>query len=189
MPAQENPPVIADAGTIRTARLLLRRWRATDRDPFAALNADPAVMEHFPALLTRVESDALVDRIEQHFHQHGFGLWAVEAPDVTSFAGFVGLSVPRFQARFTPCVEIGWRLARACWGQGFATEALRALTDLAPALGIIRLHAVCHVDHAASAHVLEKCGFEREGVLRRHSVFPNSGVDGPLDVLSYARTW
>ena len=111
---------------LRTARLLLRRWVAADRDPFAALNADPRVMEHFPALLEPAESHALVDRIEQHFDSHGFGLWAVEIPGVTRFAGFVGLAVPDFQAHFTPCVEVGWRLAAEYWGQGYATEAGRA---------------------------------------------------------------
>src|SRR5215472_8376827 len=106
---------------IRTARLVLRRWRAEDREPFAALNADPIVMQHFPATLTREESDAAVDRIEAHFRRHGFGLWAVEIPSVTPFAGFIGLSVPSFQAHFTPCVEIGWRLAKGYWGLGYAT--------------------------------------------------------------------
>src|SRR5258708_1797337 len=103
-----------------TNRLLLRRWREEDRLPFAALNADPRVMEHFPKLLTRDESDAAVDRIEAHFRDHGFGRWAVEIPGVTPFAGFIGLNHPRFEASFTPCVEIGWRLAAEYWGQGYA---------------------------------------------------------------------
>src|SRR5262249_28212067 len=80
-------------------------------------------MRHFPALLSREESDAAMDRIEDHFEQHGFGLWAVEIPGVTSLAGFTGLAVPRFEADFTPCVEIGWRFHRAYWGHGYATEA------------------------------------------------------------------
>ncbi len=111
---------------IQTSRLVLRRWRAADREPFAALNADPAVMEHFPALLLRAESDALAGRIEAHFAERGFGLWAVEIPGVAPFAGFVGLSIPSFDAHFTPCVEVGWRLARTYWGKGYATEGARA---------------------------------------------------------------
>lgn len=83
----------------------------------------------------------------------------------------------------------GYVLARDAWGRGYATEATRAICDLAPTLGLQRLQTYCHVDHAASAHVLDKCGFVREGVLRRHTVFPNCGTDDPLDVLSYARTW
>src|SRR5262245_46072755 len=105
---------------LHTDRLRLRRWRAADCEPFAALNADPRVMEYFPALLSRAESDARVARIEAHFEQHGFGLWAVEIVSVAPFAGFIGLSVPRFEAHFTPCVEIGWRLAAEYWGCGLA---------------------------------------------------------------------
>jgi RimJ/RimL family protein N-acetyltransferase len=111
---------------LRTERLLLRRWRVEDRAPFAAMNADPRVMEHFPGLLTREESDLRVDRIEAHFEKHGFAQWAVEIPGVAPFAGFVGLSVPPFEASFTPCVEVGWRLAVEYWGKGYATEGARA---------------------------------------------------------------
>ncbi|MDQ6854161.1 MAG: GNAT family N-acetyltransferase [Actinomycetota bacterium] len=113
---------------LRTRQLLLRRWRNEDRTPFAALNADPAVMEHFPATLRHDESDALVDRIEAGFEQRGWGLWAVEAPGSAPFVGFVGLNPATFDAPFTPAVEIGWRLAREHWGKGYATEgALAAL--------------------------------------------------------------
>ena len=121
-------PTMPDSA-ITTPRLLLRRWRDGDLDAFAALNADPEVMAFFPALLGRAESDALAARIREHFARHGFGLWAVEVPGVAEFVGFVGLSVPRFEAPFTPCVEIGWRLVRAHWGRGYATEAARAALD------------------------------------------------------------
>ena len=112
---------------LRTDRLYLRRWRATDLQPFATLNADPRVMEHFPAQFSCEESDALAARIEDHFEQHGFGLWAVEIVNIAPFAGFIGLSVPRFEAHFTPCVEIGWRLAAEFWGRGYATEGAQAV--------------------------------------------------------------
>lgn len=112
---------------LRSGRVLLRGWRAEDHEPFAAMNADPRVMEHFPAPLTRAQSDAFVlDRIEPHFAARGYGLWAVEVPGVASFIGFVGLQVPNFEAHFTPCVEIGWRLAALYWGRGYATESARA---------------------------------------------------------------
>ena len=114
---------------IRTERLILRRWRDDDLEPFAELNADPQVMAHMPALLDRRDSDALATRIREQFEQRGFGLWAVEVPGAAPFIGYVGLSVPRFTAHFTPCVEIGWRLARPYWGRGYATEA--ALASLA----------------------------------------------------------
>jgi ribosomal-protein-alanine N-acetyltransferase len=119
-----NPP-----SEIRTERLWLRRWLPEDREAFARLNADPRVMEFLPRLLSREDSDALVDRIEAHFERHGFGLWAMEVPGVTRFAGFVGLAIPRFEAFFTPCVEIGWRLAAEHWNHGYATEAARAVLE------------------------------------------------------------
>ena len=107
-------------------RVLLRDWSEADLAPFSEMNADPRVMEHFPALLTRAESDALVsERIVPQFAELGFGLWAVEVPGVAPFIGYVGLLVHTFEADFTPCVEIGWRLAFAHWGKGYATEAAR----------------------------------------------------------------
>lgn len=111
---------------IQSQRLLLRSWLPEDRVAFAQINADPRVMEFFPATLTREESDALVDRIEAHFARHGYGFWAVELVSVAPFIGFVGLAVPRIEAHFTPCVEIGWRLTPQFWGQGIAVEAAQA---------------------------------------------------------------
>lgn len=122
-----------DSGTVPrelvTDRLRLRRWRRPDRVPFARLNADPVVMEFFPSTLTRAESDAMVDRIEAAFDRDGLGLWAVEVVATGEFIGFVGLWRPRFEAHFTPTVEVGWRLAAAHWGRGYATEAARAAVD------------------------------------------------------------
>src|SRR5215467_6488587 len=111
---------------LTTERLILRRWRPADRQPFAALNADARVMEYFSGVLNREESDALAKHIDEHFELHGFGLWVVEVPGVTPFAGFIGLSVPRFEASFTPCVEVGWRLDADHWNRGYATEGARA---------------------------------------------------------------
>ncbi|HKU97583.1 MAG TPA: GNAT family N-acetyltransferase, partial [Vineibacter sp.] len=115
--------------TLTTERLRLRAWVESDLEPFAALNADPQVMAHFPKRLDRAESDAFAARVRDHFERRGFGWWAVEAPGIAPFVGFIGLSVPSFQAPFTPCVEIGWRLAAAYWGRGYATEAARAAVD------------------------------------------------------------
>ena len=111
---------------LRGERVLLRAWRADDLEPFAALNADARVMEFYPAPFTRTQSDAIVtERILPGFAERGFGLWAVEVPGVVPFIGFVGLQAPAFEAHFTPCVEIGWRLAFPFWGNGYATEAAR----------------------------------------------------------------
>ncbi len=115
--------------TLRTARLLLRDWQDEDLPTFAALNADHRVMEFFPGLLDRADSDALAVRIRSGLAERGFGLWAVEVCGGASFIGFVGLSVPSFEAHFTPCVEIGWRLATEHWGCGYATEAARAVLE------------------------------------------------------------
>lgn len=116
---------------MRTERLLLRRWRNADRQPFARLNGDTRVMEFLPGVLSKQESDALVDRIEAHFQEHGFGLYAAEIQSDARFIGFIGLTVPTFHTAFTPCVEIGWRLAREYWGQGLATEGAREIVRYA----------------------------------------------------------
>jgi len=108
---------------METLRLRLRQWRQEDLEPFAEINADPRVMEFLPKLLSKNESDAMVERIYKKIDECGWGLWALEKIDSNEFLGFVGLSEPTFEAHFTPCVEIGWRLKFDAWGQGFATEA------------------------------------------------------------------
>jgi len=110
---------------LSSERVRLRRWRDGDREAFAAMNSDARVMEFFQSSLSRVDSDAMVDRIGAHFCEHGFGLWAIEVPGVAPFIGFAGLTWARFSAHFTPCVEVGWRLAFEYWGHGYATEAAR----------------------------------------------------------------
>lgn len=110
---------------IRTDRLLLRGWRATDKEPYALLNSDSEVMRYFPATLTREQSDQMVDRMLAAWTANSFGLWAVERLDSGEFIGFVGLAAPNWESDFTPCVEVGWRLAHAHWGHGFAPEAAR----------------------------------------------------------------
>jgi len=147
---------------IRTARLLMRRWRAEDRPAFASLNADPRVMEFLPKTLSREESDATVDRIETHFAEHGFGLWAVEIPGVTPFAGFIGLAIPRFTAPCMPCVEIGWRLAAEYWNRGYATEGARAVLDYGfGPLGLAEIVSFTVPDNIRSRRVMEKIGMSR----------------------------
>ena len=147
---------------IATDRLHLRPWRHTDDEPFANLNADPDVMAHFAGVLSRAQSDALANRIREDIERRGFGFWAVEIPDVTPFAGFIGLSVPRFTAPFTPCVEIGWRLARAHWDQGYATEgAAAALRFGFERLRLPEIVAFTAPGNARSRRVMEKIGMAR----------------------------
>jgi RimJ/RimL family protein N-acetyltransferase len=148
---------------LRTERLLLRGWRASDHEAFAALNADPVVMEHFVAPLGRAESDELLERIEAFFEEHGWGLWALEVPGVVDFAGFVGLSIPGFDAPFTPCVEVGWRLAREVWGRGYAPEAARASLRFAfDDLGLDEVVSFTTVANAKSRRVMEKIGMAHD---------------------------
>jgi ribosomal-protein-alanine N-acetyltransferase len=111
---------------LQTERLLMRRWCSGDREPFAEINADEQVMELMPGTLTRAESDGYIDSIEAHFDEHGYGLWAVESRDGGELIGLTGLNTVAFAAHFTPAVEIGWRLARSAWGNGYAGEAARA---------------------------------------------------------------
>jgi RimJ/RimL family protein N-acetyltransferase len=170
---------------IRTPRLLLRRWCHSDRVPFAGMNADPRVMEHFPSPLSATESDELVSRIEAHFEEHGFGLWALEITNVVPFAGFVGLSVPSFVAHFTPCVEIGWRIDAKHWGHGYATESARAVLAFGFERLLLReIVSFTVLDNLRSRRVMEKIGmshhldddFEHPGLpvghpLRRHVLY------------------
>jgi ribosomal-protein-alanine N-acetyltransferase len=143
--------------------LLLRGWREDDRAPFAALNADPEVMQHFPATLSRAESDALVDRIDAMFAEHGFGLWAVEVRASGEFIGFVGLAAWDFEAHFTPAVEVGWRLARSSWGHGYATEAAReAVTFGFDEAGLDEIVSFTSPGNTRSRAVMERLGMTRD---------------------------
>ncbi len=148
---------------LSTERLILRRWEDRDRAPFAALNADPIVMEFFTAMLSRTESDNFVDRIEDHFDRHGFGLWAAELKETQEFIGYVGLWPATLEAPFAPAVEVGWRLARQFWGSGFAPEAARAaIADGFDRLAINEIVSFTATINAKSRRVMEKIGMTRE---------------------------
>lgn len=145
--------------TLETARLTLRPWRPSDYAPFAALNADPRVTATLAGNLTRAESDAFADRIAAHMTEHGWGLWAIEVKGGAPFIGYAGLSRPRFEAAFTPCVEIGWRLAFAHWGHGYATEAARAVKAFAfDELQLPELVSFTTIGNARSRAVMERIG-------------------------------
>jgi ribosomal-protein-alanine N-acetyltransferase len=161
-----SPPV-----ELSTDRLLLRRWRPEDREPFAALNADPVVMEHFPATLTQGESDALADRIERDMDDRGWGLWAVEVPGRAAFIGFVGLNPTNFDAHFTPALEVGWRLDRPYWGFGYASEGAAAALDLA--FGRLELEEI--VSMTTPANQRSQRVMQRLGMVRR----PEDDFDHP----------
>jgi RimJ/RimL family protein N-acetyltransferase len=148
---------------LRTPRLLLRQWRDADLAPFATLNADPEVTEHLPARLTRTESDEMARFLRAAIAAQGWGLWAVEIPDQAPFIGFVGLNEPRFEAHFTPAVEIGWRLARAYWGYGYATEAAWAALRFAFAeLQLDEVVSMTATVNLRSQRVMQRLGMVRD---------------------------
>jgi RimJ/RimL family protein N-acetyltransferase len=164
---------------VRTQRLVLRRWQESDLVPFAALNADPAVMEHFPSTLNRAESDAMVARIEAAFEARGYGLWAVclqQDPGREEFLGFTGLTNPKFRPEWneppleSPPVEVGWRFKRSAWGHGYAIEAARAAVGFGfAALGLREILSFTTVGNLRSQAVMKRLGM-RFGELYDHPI-------------------
>jgi len=146
--------------TLRTKRLLLRRWRDADRSPFARINSDPEVMRYRLSPLGSRESDELIEEIEACFDKNGFGLWAVERTEDSRLLGFAGLATSDFGAPFCPAVDVGWRLARDAWGYGYATEA--AIASLDYAFGELRLSEV--VAHTTSHNQPSRAVMRRLGM-------------------------
>jgi RimJ/RimL family protein N-acetyltransferase len=161
---------------INTGRLVLRRWRESDREPFAAMNADPAVVEHLQGPMSRERSDDFIDRIERHWDEHGWGLWAVEAPGVAPFVGYVGLWPADYVAE--GMVEVGWRLARQHWGRGYATEAAReALRFGFDEVGLDEIVSFTVPANERSWRVMERIGLRRD---------PDGDFDHPrVDAAAY----
>lgn len=167
-----------------TPRLRMRQWRDSDREPFAALNADPVVMAFFPSVQSRAASDAGIDGWQSQFAAQGWSNWALELRATGEFIGFTGLSMPRRQLPFSPCIEIGWRLARAYWGKGYATEAARAALEAGFwRIGLAEIVSFTAVGNARSRAVMERIGmrnrdpdFDYPGFpeghpLRRHCLY------------------
>jgi RimJ/RimL family protein N-acetyltransferase len=148
---------------IETERLILREWQRGDLEVFAEINKDPKVLEFMPAPLNFQETAEWIERISQHFKLHGFGLWAVTLKKSGEMIGYTGLNVPTFEAHFTPCVEISWRIASAYWGKGYATEAAKAV--LAIAFKEYKLKEIVSLTVPAnqrSIRVMEKIGMQRD---------------------------
>lgn len=171
------------ADEIRTERLLLRAWRDADLEPYAALNADPRVMEHFPSLLSREQSDASAERIRQQHQQRGFTVWALEVLDSergpADFVGFTGLSVPSFELPFPhladPPVEVGWRLAARWWGLGIASEAARAsLTYARDELHLPEVLSWTTPRNTRSQAVMRRIGLTRAGEFEHPNAAPDA---------------
>ena len=163
---------------LSTPRLVLRQWRDDDLEPFARLNADPEVMRFFPAPLARDQSDALAARARTGIDERGWGLWAVEVVDSSRFIGFIGLAEPGFEAHFTPAVEVGWRLSRDAWGNGYATEGARAaLAHGFDGLGLAEIVSFTSAINRRSRNVMERVGMHHDPA----DDFEHPSVpDGPL---------
>ncbi|MGN6676360.1 MAG: GNAT family N-acetyltransferase [Streptosporangiaceae bacterium] len=145
--------------TVRTDRLLMRRWLDSDREPFAALNGDPETMTYFPATMTRASSDALVEVIEARFEHQGYGLWALEVAETGQFIGFTGLNPMPDDVPGAGGVEVGWRLAKYAWHFGYATEAAKAALDVAfGAVGLSEIWSMTAVLNEPSQAVMRRIG-------------------------------
>ena len=192
---------------LRTPRLLLRAWRDDDVDASAAMFDDPAVMEFLMpgrgrmsafADADRAAIEAIVGRVRAHFDRHGFGWWAAELKETGAFIGFIGLATIPLKAHFTPAVEVGWRLASAYWGQGYATEGARASLEAAfTRLGLTEIVSITVPANARSRRVMERIGMTYDPAgdfdhprlaegdpLRRHVLYRISRAQWQQDVAS-----
>jgi RimJ/RimL family protein N-acetyltransferase len=156
-----------------TERLCLRQWKSSDRDPFAALSADPQVMEFFPTPLDRVASDAMVDRCQSEINERGWGLWAAEVKETSQFIGFVGLNIPAYELPFSPCVEIGWRLAVPFWEKGLATEAARGALQVGfEQLELTEIVSFTTIKNVRSRAVMQRLGMQETATIFQHPLVP-----------------
>jgi RimJ/RimL family protein N-acetyltransferase len=164
---------MAELIELETERLWLRQWIESDREPFARLNADPRVMEFLPSILDRAASDAMVDLIQTKIIEKGWGFWAVESKQDQQFIGFVGLEIPKADLPFSPCVEIGWRLAFEYWGKGYATEAAKAALKFGfDRLELPEIVSFTTIDNHRSSAVMERLEMNRDAETFEHSSLP-----------------
>ena len=166
---------------ILTERLILRSWQASDLLAFTALNQDPKVMEFFPKLLSEDEVKMAMQRYNQHIEKHGFGLFACELKQTGELIGFVGLNRPSFSSYFTPCVEVGWRLAFAHWGQGYATEAARKVIDLGfNTFSLLEIVSFTTPKNTRSIALMQRLGMTHNPAEQFHH--PNLPINHPLSL-------
>lgn len=163
---------------VQTQRVILRQWRAEDRPLFAAMNADPQVMEFFPSTLDTSQSDALVDRFSGDIESSGWGFWAAERIDTNEFIGFIGINYSADGLPFAPCVDIGWRLARQHWGLGLASEGARGAMDYAfGQANLSQLVSMTPICNKSSERVMQKLGMVKQTMNFMHPALPD---DHPL---------
>ena len=149
---------------IETPRLILRQWQQSDQEPYISLNAVPEVMEYFRSIKTPAETLTQIERISDYVDRHGYGFFAVERKDNHWFIGFTGICEPGFEAYFTPCIEIGWRLSRENWGYGFATEAALACIDFGfDKLNLKEIYSFTAIHNYRSEKVMQRIGMNKAG--------------------------
>lgn len=169
---------------IQTERLGLRNWQESDQIPYAEMNQDQAVMRFFPSVKTQAESVEQCHRFDAHFKEHGFTYFAVDRLEGQQFIGFIGMMYQTYDSPFTPCVDIGWRLQRSAWGQGFATEGAKACLSFAfEKAGLTEVYSVAPALNKPSMHVMEKIGMSKKGTFKH----PAIGADSPLQTCCYFR--
>jgi len=163
---------------LETKRLILRQWNKEDLEAFSLLNADPEVMEFFPKVLSRKESNAMAEKIKNLISDRGWGFWAVEVKNESAFIGFVGLNEPHYDLPFNPCVEIGWRLAKKYWSKGYATEAGSASLEFAfDQLNLDEVYSFATVHNIKSQAVMERLRLKNTMSNFNHPAIPK---DSPL---------
>lgn len=149
---------------IQTERLGLRMWKESDVSEFAKINADPEVMEFFPKLMSLEDTQAMMERVHKQHNDFGYGLYATEILDTNEFIGFIGFAHPRFEAGFTPCIEIGWRLKASSWNQGYCTEgALACLDYYRDVLKKNEIYSWTSILNKPSERIMQKIGMEKIG--------------------------
>ena len=167
VPSVQTPvlvlPTFPAPRELHTRRCVLRQWKEADLAPWAAMNADPEVRRHFPTVLDAEQAGAEAGRCRDAIAQRGWGMWALEVPGAFAFAGFVGLNVPHYDAPFVPAVEIGWRLPRAAWGQGLASEAAQAALGFAfTHLDLNEVIAIAVPGNEPSRRVMQRLGMRHD---------------------------
>lgn len=167
----------------KSERLGFRNWQKSDYEPFATMNMDEMVTEFFPSCLTAEQSYSMIERMKLHYEENGTTFFAVDELESGSFIGFIGMVIPRFDAFFTPCHEIGWRLAQPFWNKGYATEGAKAVLNYGfNTLNLDVINAITSIPNIKSAHIMKKIGMEKIGefdhpqlpkghVLERHVVY------------------
>ncbi len=156
-----------------TERLGFRKWHESDIDKFVKINSSPLVMEFFPNTMSEQETMAMIERINKHFEEHGYGYFAVEELATRQFIGFIGLGHPRFESYFTPCVEIGWRLDEKFWGKGYATEGAKACLKYGfETLLLDKIYSFTALSNQRSENIMQKIGMEKIGEFDHPSI-PN----------------